>query len=111
MSFSVLLLWCAVAIPTVLGFLRGTLFPAPCLASLPPEYVEVLGSSGRKHAEAGRRSKTGAPANGSVEGVREKTEDEKRAERDAVPIAEGVAVGAGAEAFLTEPEPAESAAR
>ncbi|KAI5481548.1 sulphite efflux pump protein [Pseudohyphozyma bogoriensis] len=44
MTFSVLSLWLLVFIPTVIGFFRGTLFPAPCLQSLPPAYVEKLGS-------------------------------------------------------------------
>lgn len=42
MTFFVTLLWTVVFIPTALGFFQGTLFPAPCLASLPPAYVEKL---------------------------------------------------------------------
>lgn len=41
-GFAVFVLWCVVAGPTLLGFMRGTLFPAPCLANLPPEYVEKV---------------------------------------------------------------------
>lgn len=42
MTFCVIALWTIVFIPTVTGFFRGTLFPAPCLAALPPAYVERL---------------------------------------------------------------------
>ncbi|KAM0756009.1 hypothetical protein T439DRAFT_320700 [Meredithblackwellia eburnea MCA 4105] len=55
MTFSVTALWTIVFVPTALGFLRGTLFPAPCLASLPPAYVEKLplGMRGAIAKEAG----------------------------------------------------------
>lgn len=42
MTFSVLSLWALVFVPTAIGFFRGTLFAAPCLQSLPPQYVEKL---------------------------------------------------------------------
>jgi hypothetical protein len=42
MTFFVAALWTIVFIPTAIGFFRGTLFPAPCLAALPPAYVEKL---------------------------------------------------------------------
>ncbi|ORY73240.1 voltage-dependent anion channel-domain-containing protein [Leucosporidium creatinivorum] len=42
MTFCVVALWTIVFIPTVTGFFRGTLFPAPCLAALPPAYVDRL---------------------------------------------------------------------
>ena len=51
MTFCVTLLWTIVFIPTALGFFRGTLFPAPCLASLPPAYVEKLPLGGGKGVE------------------------------------------------------------
>lgn len=41
-TFSVFSLWCVVFVPTAIGFFRGTLFPAPCLQTLPQEYVEKL---------------------------------------------------------------------
>lgn len=41
MSFCVLAMWVAVFIPTVIGFFKGTLFPAPCLNALPPAYMAV----------------------------------------------------------------------
>ncbi|KAM0791661.1 hypothetical protein ACM66B_006097 [Microbotryomycetes sp. NB124-2] len=42
MTFSVFVLWTVVFVPTLIGFLRGTLFPAPCLSKLPPAYIEKL---------------------------------------------------------------------
>ncbi|GAA5923497.1 uncharacterized protein JCM15063_003665 [Sporobolomyces koalae] len=36
----VFILWVFVFVPTAIGFFRGTLFAAPCLANLPKEYVE-----------------------------------------------------------------------
>ena len=53
-SWTVFALWCVVAGPTLKGFLRGTLFPAPCLASLPPEYVEKVHPTGRAGREEAR---------------------------------------------------------
>lgn len=111
-------LWCVVAGPTLKGFLRGTLFPAPCLASLPPEYVERVHPAGRKGREEAR------PRAGQVEGAptprsrspglsrMEKEEGEGRRKGRAEaelegrePVAEeGAGVGAGAEAFLTGAE-------
>ncbi|GAA5909046.1 Ssu1p [Sporobolomyces salmoneus] len=38
----VFVLWVCVFIPTAMGFFRGTLFAAPCLANLPKEYVEKV---------------------------------------------------------------------
>lgn len=35
MTVSVLALWTVVALPTLRGFIRGTLFVAPCLDNLP----------------------------------------------------------------------------
>ena len=36
------LLWAVVFVPTCIGFVKGTLFPAPCLTSLPLDYVEKI---------------------------------------------------------------------
>ncbi|GAA5974420.1 hypothetical protein JCM11641_005272 [Rhodosporidiobolus odoratus] len=47
-TLSVLLLWILVFVPTSLGFFRGTLFAAPCLNSLPKEYVEKMRPSGSR---------------------------------------------------------------
>ncbi|GAA5845590.1 hypothetical protein JCM5353_005702 [Sporobolomyces roseus] len=44
LTFVVFVLWVAVFVPTAIGFFRGTLFAAPCLASLPKEYVEKVGT-------------------------------------------------------------------
>lgn len=38
MTLVVFCMWWLVAVPTVRGFLRGTLFDAPCLSSLPEDY-------------------------------------------------------------------------
>lgn len=54
MTFCVTALWSIVFFPTAIGFFRGTVFPAPCLASLPPAYVEKLaGEREREHEQAG----------------------------------------------------------
>lgn len=45
MTAAVTALWTVVFVPTVVGFFKGTLFLAPCLASLPPGYVERLPGS------------------------------------------------------------------
>ncbi|GAA6008114.1 hypothetical protein JCM10207_007034 [Rhodosporidiobolus poonsookiae] len=58
-SFAVLALWTVVFIPTCVGFFRGTLFAAPCLQSLPKEYVERM-----------------RPVGGGAGGAREKAEGE-----------------------------------
>lgn len=42
MTAMVVGLWMVVFVPTAIGFFKGTLFAAPCLASLSPEYVEKL---------------------------------------------------------------------
>lgn len=42
MTAAVTALWVVVFIPTCIGFCRGTLFSAPCLQSLPQEYVDKL---------------------------------------------------------------------
>ncbi|GAA5897798.1 hypothetical protein JCM5296_006077 [Sporobolomyces johnsonii] len=52
LTLTVFCLWIVVFIPTAVGFLRGTLFPAPCLQALPKEYVEKVGTS-----EKGRATK------------------------------------------------------
>ena len=41
-TFLVFALWTVCFVPTALGFVRGTLFPAPCLSKLPPAYIEKL---------------------------------------------------------------------
>lgn len=42
LTFLVFALWTVCFVPTALGFVRGTLFPAPCLSKLPPAYIEKL---------------------------------------------------------------------
>ena len=45
MTFSVAALWLIVFIPTVAGFIGGTLFAAPCLTALSADFVEKLPNS------------------------------------------------------------------
>lgn len=63
MTACVVLLWIAVSIPTIHGFMTGSLFQAPCLVKLP----ELL--------QRPEREKTKEPENGQVKsgiiGVRE----------------------------------------
>jgi hypothetical protein len=54
MTACVVLLWIAVSIPTVHGFITGSLFQAPCLVKLP----ELL--------QGPDREKTKEPENGQV---------------------------------------------
>ncbi|BGP12174.1 Plasma membrane sulfite pump involved in sulfite metabolism [Rhodosporidiobolus nylandii] len=73
-TFSVLLLWVLVFIPTCLGFFRGTLFAAPCLQSLPKEYVERMrpGSGAQSRAPSRERERRRSTEKGSereVEGT------------------------------------------
>ncbi|GAA5961255.1 hypothetical protein JCM3765_002886 [Sporobolomyces pararoseus] len=42
LTAAVFVLWVLVFVPTAIGFFQGTLFQAPCLASLPKEYVEKV---------------------------------------------------------------------
>ncbi|GAA5877902.1 hypothetical protein JCM8547_005533 [Rhodosporidiobolus lusitaniae] len=63
LTFSVLLLWTAVFIPTAIGFFRGTLFAAPCLQSLPKEYVERM-----RPKVTGAEEREGKEGNGGREG-------------------------------------------
>ncbi|CEQ38659.1 SPOSA6832_00133 [Sporobolomyces salmonicolor] len=53
LTLTVFCLWIVVFIPTAVGFLRGTLFPAPCLQALPKEYVERVGTSEKSRAAKG----------------------------------------------------------
>lgn len=48
MTFSVVSLWAAVSVPTVIGFYTGSLFPAPCLIKLPNLLNEAEGEKGRQ---------------------------------------------------------------
>lgn len=78
-------LWCVVAGPTLRGFLRGTLFPAPCLASLPPEYVEKVHPIGRAGREEARVRARGMAAAGG-EPVRGEAEAEDKGTPTPTPI-------------------------
>ncbi|POY72038.1 hypothetical protein BMF94_4908 [Rhodotorula taiwanensis] len=62
MTGAVTLLWVIVFVPTCLGFIRGTLFAAPCLQALPREYVEKLAPAegGVPLRKAEKRAKAGA---------------------------------------------------
>ncbi|GAA5827952.1 hypothetical protein JCM11251_005663 [Rhodosporidiobolus azoricus] len=79
-TFSVLTLWIVVFFPTAIGFFRGTLFAAPCLQSLPKEYVEKMRgesrppSRGRSRVREGEAKKEGLERPG--EGAREEREVE-----------------------------------
>lgn len=42
MTFSVVLLWAIVFVPTVAGFAAGTLFAAPCLTSIPDTLMDKI---------------------------------------------------------------------
>lgn len=42
MTLAVFVMWWLVALPTARGFLRGTLFEAPCLTTLPEEYRKIF---------------------------------------------------------------------
>lgn len=42
MTLIVFIMWWLVAVPTVRGFLRGTLFESPCLSSLPEDYARKI---------------------------------------------------------------------
>ncbi|GAA6041597.1 hypothetical protein JCM8097_007761 [Rhodosporidiobolus ruineniae] len=89
-TFSVLTLWAVVFIPTSIGFFRGTLFPAPCLQSLPKEYFDRMApsaSASREEINAegvrGRKGRAGGVAMEEKE-KREATDEAMRREADEV---------------------------
>lgn len=72
----VTLLWILVFIPTCVGCVKGTLFAAPCLASLPEGYFKKF-EEGDEEGDEKRRNVEGAQAESEVkeglvvEGVQE----------------------------------------
>lgn len=53
-TLAVVLLWASVAVPTAIGFWRGSLFQAPCLDRLPPEQRAQDLEKGRAAASAAK---------------------------------------------------------
>ncbi|GAA5919363.1 hypothetical protein JCM6882_000244, partial [Rhodosporidiobolus microsporus] len=84
-TFSVLLLWIVVFLPTAIGFFRGTLFAAPCLQSLPKEYVEKMRGESRAPSRVPSRAPSPARRRGRAEErggerVQEKAGEEREVE-------------------------------
>lgn len=57
MTFSVVVLWALVSVPTVRGFWTGSLFQAPCLVKLPDLLNSASGEKG-KQVESGHSTNT-----------------------------------------------------
>ncbi|GAA5821876.1 hypothetical protein JCM10212_004297 [Sporobolomyces blumeae] len=100
LTFLVFVLWTIVFVPTLIGFFKGTLFAAPCLANLPKEYVEKVASTpqeGRTKiaegaaGEGGGRGGNGGPGGTDPDrGERQGTGDARAREREAVERASSV---------------------